>query len=153
MAYWNWDSSLSVGISLIDKQHQRIITYLNELSIAHIDKNSKKVSEVLVELVDYTVTHFSFEEDLMSQAGYPISTAHKQVHESFIGRIKNYQDQHNQGKNITRKLMSELQLWLTNHIKHEDKKYVPYVNKFINKEQSWISQKLKDFFGHDNDNK
>jgi len=147
MAYWNWDSSLSVGIDIIDNQHQRIITYLNELSIAQTDKNQKRVTQVLVGLVDYTMTHFSFEEDLMSQAGYPISIAHKQVHESFIERIKNYQSQHESGTDVTRKLMSELRLWLTNHIKYEDKKYVPYVNKFINKEQSWVSKKLKYFFG------
>ncbi len=147
MAYWNWDPSLSVGIDIIDNQHQRIIAYLNELSIAQTDKNQKRVSQVLVGLVDYTVIHFSFEEDLMSQAGYPISVAHKQVHKAFIARIKNYQSQHESGKDITRKLMSELRLWLNNHIKYEDKKYVPYVNKFINKEQSWVSKKLKYFFG------
>ncbi len=31
--------------------------------------------------------------------------------------------------------MSELQVWLTNHIKKEDKDYVPYVNDFLNKKK------------------
>lgn len=147
MNYWNWDPSLSVGITIIDDQHKRIITYLNDLHTARNHKDDEKITLILINLIDYTVTHFSFEESLMKQAGYPISTEHQKVHNAFIERIKNYETQHQEGQDISRKLMSELRLWLTNHIKYEDKKYVPYVNKLINKEHSWISSKLKTFFG------
>ncbi len=38
MSYWTWDSSLSVGIEIIDEQHQRIVSYLNDLDVAYLEK-------------------------------------------------------------------------------------------------------------------
>lgn len=38
-------------------------------------------------LVDYAISHFAIEEDLMTEGGYPPSNAHKNVYESFIARI------------------------------------------------------------------
>ncbi len=97
-------------------------------------------------LVDYTISHFAFEENLMAQAGYPLSDPHIDVHRVFIAHVNNYKKQHEAGRDITRKLMSELQIWLTNHIKKEDKDYVPYVNKFLNKKKGWLDRTLGRFF-------
>ncbi len=147
MSYWTWDPSLNVGIDVIDGQHRRIVDYINDLDEAHSEKDHEKVTQILMGLVDYTVTHFAFEEDLMRQAGYPLSDSHKKVHETFISHISKYKEQHEKGQDITRKLMSELQIWLTNHIKNEDKHYVPYANKVLNKKKGWLNRTLGRFFG------
>ena len=146
MSYWAWDDSLSVGIDVIDGQHRRIVDYLNELNVAHIKKDRDKVTEVLMGLMDYTISHFAFEENLMAESGYPLSEAHKKIHDSFIEHIKKYQEDHERGRDITRKLMSDLQIWLTNHIKNEDKHYVPHANKVLNKKTSWLKKTLGRFF-------
>ncbi len=147
MSYWSWDPSLSVGVDVIDGQHRRIIDYINELDAANLARDKSKITEVLQGLVDYTITHFSFEEDLMLRAGYPLSDSHKKVHEAFIAHIHKYVEQHEQGVDISRQLMSELQIWLTNHIKNDDQDYSPYVKKSLNKQQSWIGKTLKKMFG------
>ena len=103
------------------------------------------MSQVLIGLVDYTVTHFAFEEELMIWAGYPLADAHKRVHESFTVRINDYIEQHEAGHDITRPLLSELQLWLAQHIKGEDKNYAPHVKKALN--VNWLSKALTKFFG------
>ena len=146
-SYWKWDSSLSVGIDVIDEQHRCIVDYINELDEARLEKDPEKVTKVLVSLVDYTITHFAFEEELMSNAGYPLSAPHKRVHEGFIAHISNYKSQHEKGHDIVRKLMSELQLWLTNHIQNEDKHYVRSVNKYLKKQKGWLKRTLGRFFG------
>ncbi len=146
MSYWTWDSSLSVGINIIDEQHQRIVSYLNELDIAYLEGDNDKVTHILMGLVDYTISHFAFEENLMAQSGYPLSDPHKMVHKVFVAHINNYKKQHESGRDITKKLMSELQIWLTNHIKKEDRDYVPYVNKFLNKKKGWINKTIGLFF-------
>lgn len=142
MSYWSWDSSLSVGIDVIDAQHRRIVEYMNELHIAHLEKDREKVSQVLIGLRDYTVTHFMFEEDLMESAGYPLAESHKKVHDSFTAHINKFVEQHESGKDITRKLMSMLQIWLTNHIKKDDKDYSQIVRKMLNKNKGLISRIL-----------
>lgn len=146
MSYWTWDSTLSVGIDVIDEQHKRFVDYINELDVARLEKNRDKVSQVLMGLADYTVTHFAFEEDLMSQSGYPLSESHKRVHESFIGYINKYKEQHESGQDITRKLMSDLQIWLTNHIKYQDQDYAPYAAKVVYKEKSWLKKSVGRLF-------
>ncbi len=148
MGYWIWDSSLSVGIDVIDGQHKRIVDYINELHDANGTKDRQRVSDVIQGLMDYTVTHFTFEEQLMEKACYPISDSHKMVHQSFVERINDYSRQHDEGVDVARKLISELRIWLTNHIKNDDMDYAPYVRKSLNKHQGWIKRSLGRFFGH-----
>lgn len=145
MSYWSWDPSLSIGIEVIDGQHRRIIDYINELDMARLQRDRKAVGRVLVGLVDYTRTHFAFEENLLRHSGYPLSDSHKRVHDAFVAHIAEYARQHEEGKDITRKLMSELQIWLTNHIKRDDRDYAPYAHKALN--PSWLTRTLSRFFG------
>lgn len=145
MSYWSWDPSLSVGIDIIDGQHRRIVEYINDLYVAKLEGDQAKVTQVLLGLIDYTRTHFTFEEELMRQAGYPLSAEHKKVHDSFVGLIGRYAEAHVSGIDVTRKLMSELQIWLTNHIKNDDRDYAPHAAKHM--KQGWVSKTLRRFFG------
>ena len=145
MIYWSWDPSLSVGIEVIDSQHRRIVDYINELSTAKTEKNQDQVTQTLLSLVDYTRTHFAFEEELMQKAGYPLSDSHKKVHDAFVAQISRYVKQHEEGQDVTKKLLSELQIWLTNHIKRDDKDYAPYASKLMN--PGWLKRTLNKFFG------
>lgn len=145
MIYWPWDQSLSVGIDVIDGQHRRIVDYINDLYMAKQEQDRDKVSNVLTGLIDYTRTHFVFEEDIMRQSNYPLTESHKKVHDAFILHINQYAQQHESGKDITSKLLSELQIWLTNHIKNDDNDYTLCVNKMTNR--GWIQKTLSRFFG------
>ena len=145
MIWWSWDDSLSVGIDIIDGQHRRIIDYINELYSAKAHKDQERVTQVLMGLVDYTHTHFAFEEELMKQAGYPLSESHKKVHDAFVQHITKYVEQHEAGKDITRKLLADLQIWLTNHIKNDDRDYAPFAARVM--KQSWLKKTLNRFFG------
>ena len=146
MVYWIWDPALSVGIEVIDSQHKRIIDYINDLHDACRERDKKKVEKVLLGLVDYTLTHFAFEEELMARAGYPLSEPHKRVHEAFTTHMKNYLERHRRGENIVRELISELEVWLTNHIKNDDHDYAPYVQKELKKQERWINNTIGRLF-------
>lgn len=133
MAHWKWDPSFSVGIEKIDTQHQKLIQYINELNIAFSYNKMYMVEEVLEKLVDYTVTHFSYEENLMKKAGYPKLEIHKQEHKSFVDRISFFQERYSNGENISKQLETELQLWLINHIQCNDADYKEDVQKYLMK--------------------
>ncbi|MDH5571017.1 MAG: bacteriohemerythrin [Gammaproteobacteria bacterium] len=140
MAYWQWSDNLSVGIEEIDRQHRKIIDYINLLDEAVFEKDTDKAKQVLDGLVTYTITHFAFEEDLMKKMEYEFFTGHKQVHESFTRRIADYQTRFNNGENVSRKLLSELRIWLTNHIKKDDQDYAPKLRGV--KHESWWNRTL-----------
>ena len=144
--YWQWDSSLSVGIDVIDNQHKRIVEYINEISDARDRKDHAAVGAILDSMIDYTLTHFTFEESLMERAGYPILREHKLVHESFAKRMLQHKKRFTEGDDVTRQLSTDLQMWLTNHIKRDDKDYTPSVRKIL-EEKGWVSKTLKKLFG------
>jgi hemerythrin len=153
MSYLHWSSDLDTGIDIIDKQHRRIVDYLNELNSANGTGDQAVINHVLGELVDYTLTHFAFEEELQEKAGYPFLKAHKRVHEIFTKRIAEFQKRAAIGENVAPELLSMLRIWLVNHIKGDDADYAPSVKKALNLESTvdntggWLGSALKKFFG------
>ena len=90
MAHLVWQDDLNTGIQVIDNQHKRIVEMINLLHDAQQGKEHAAIAEVIEELVDYTLSHFAFEETLMEDAGYQFSRAHKKIHELFIRRVSEY---------------------------------------------------------------
>ena len=151
MSYWKWEPSFSVGIAVIDDQHKRIIAYINELGTISIYHDKEKVRTVLLALLDYTVSHLAFEERLMQEAGYPKLEAHKQIHLSFIKRIHFFQERYENGEDITKQLMMELQMWLINHIQNDDTDYKEVVQAMLHKKEGqmndgWLTTLIDKFF-------
>lgn len=153
MAYLHWSSDLDTGIESIDKQHQRILDYVNELNSANSAGDTAVTNRVLNELVDYTITHFAFEEELQEKAGYPFLRAHKRVHEIFAKRVAEFQKRAAAGENVAPEVLSMLKIWLVNHIKGDDADYAPSVKAMLGVEGSkdttggWLGSALKKFFG------
>jgi len=153
MAYLHWSSDLNTGIDVIDKQHKRIIDYLNELNDANETGDKSATNHVLNELVDYTLTHFAFEEELQEKAGYPFIKAHKRVHEIFTKRVGEFQKRAASGEDVAPELLSMLKIWLVNHIKGDDADYAETVKTMlglegtVDKTGGWLGSALKKFFG------
>jgi hemerythrin len=143
--YLSWDSSLSVGVGVIDDQHRRIVDYINDLAAANAKRDRARVAAVLSGLLDYTLSHFAFEEEMMAAAGYPLTPAHRQVHDAFVARIRGFADDHEQGKEVARRLIAYLRLWLGNHIRNDDRDYAPYVTRAL--DGGWLKRGLGLFFG------
>jgi hemerythrin len=72
------------------------------------------------DILDYTLTHFVFEEALMEEAAYPYYAAHKAIHDSFRHRITEYRALLEAGENVAGELLHMLTSWLFNHIRHDD---------------------------------
>lgn len=124
-----WSPDLDTGIEVIDRQHQRIVEYINQLEQTrnHHDRNVMK--QVLDDLVDYTQSHFAFEESLQEEAGYKYAKPHQKVHQLFIKRINAYQERFTRGEDITDELHQVLVTWLINHIRRDDADYVGSVKQ------------------------
>jgi hemerythrin len=148
MSYFVWDDSLNTGIPVIDSQHRRIVDYINQLQDAIDADDEGSVQEVLDDLVDYTVSHFSFEEHLQEQAKYSNFEAHKKTHEKFARKIHDYRERFHGGEDIAGTLLSDLRDWLIRHIKEEDADYVGAAKaRMDDLDKGWISKTLAKVFG------
>jgi len=151
MAYIEWTDDFSTGIDVIDGQHKRIILYINQLADAQTLKDPGLISEVLINLIDYTFSHFAFEESLMDEAGYIGASIHKQTHERFREKIVEFQQKHNAGEDVAGDLTQLLNVWLINHISDDDNTYAPVVKENIQginttDKQGWIKTMTSRFF-------
>jgi hemerythrin len=132
-----WNAALDTGIGVIDRQHRKIVDYINQLHDAHANESQpEQIGQVIAELVDYTHSHFAFEETLQEDAKYPFCEAHKKIHERFIKRVKEYQERFKLGEDVSRELHVLLVTWLLNHIKHEDADYVDDVKALLQQNES-----------------
>ena len=122
-----WTDDLNTGIDVIDKQHRRIVDYINDLELAKAKQDREAVGKVLDELVDYTLSHFAFEESLQEEAGYKYCKPHKKVHDLFVRRVNDYLERFRLGDDIVDEIHHMLTSWLINHIRRDDADYVSAV--------------------------
>lgn len=147
-----WTTDLNTGIEVIDGQHMRLVEYINELGVAIQQHSRESVGTVLNELVDYTLSHFSFEESLQEESGYKNAKTHKAVHELFVKRLERYIEKHQAGEDVAQQLHTMLSTWLIQHIKRDDMDYILQVKAKIkhivqNKQEgNWLSRSLSKFF-------
>lgn len=142
MAKFMWTDQLSIGIEVIDQQHRRIVEYINQLDDARTNGLSREeTSWLLNELVDYTISHFGFEESLQEEANYPFFVAHKKVHDLFAKRVSEYQTKFENGEDVTKALNSMLVTWLFNHIKRDDLDYTESVKAHLKQQKDFVERK------------
>lgn len=153
MALLLWQDDLNTGIEVIDDQHRRIVSMINQLHQAQSGASTLLVADVIDELVDYTLSHFAFEEELMEEAGYPFCAAHKRVHEVFTKRVSEYRMRFQAGEDVVDDLKSMLSRWLFNHIRNDDKAYSMQVRQHLDRfsrehqQGGWLTRTVQRLFG------
>ena len=129
MAFIEWSDELSVGDDLIDRQHMILVRAINLLAMA-IQQNSSNelLSDIFDTLIDYSNTHFSYEEELLEQSGYPGFEKHKAQHKEMLRRIIELQDLWKKGEvDVGPETLKFLVDWLREHILKSDKEYSEYL--------------------------
>ncbi|MCP4874454.1 MAG: bacteriohemerythrin [Gammaproteobacteria bacterium] len=124
-----WKDEYSVGIDSIDQQHRKLLNLINSLQTAvNYKTGSEFEREALDELVDYTKTHFSYEEGLMERYEYPEFTTHRAEHELMISRVDQVLAKYQQDEDTAmQNAIDFLKDWLINHINGTDQKYAGFL--------------------------
>ena len=147
-----WQDDMDTGIDIIDGQHRRIVEMINHLHITQKSMERFAVGEVIDELVDYTLSHFAFEEELLEESGYSFGPAHKRVHDMFVRRVGEYRMRFEAGEDIAAELKGMLARWLFNHIRSDDKSYSKHVRHYLetykggagrSSRDGWFKRKVK----------
>lgn len=127
--YVEWKDEYSVGIDSIDRQHKKLIALINSLQTAvDYSAGAEYEQEALDALVDYTKTHFSYEEDMMEENEYPDFTTHRAEHELMISRVEQVLAEYQKNPDTAmQNAIDFLRDWLINHINGTDKQYSKYL--------------------------
>jgi hemerythrin-like metal-binding protein len=128
MTFNEWNGSFSVEISIIDKQHYKIIELINEIIESSRDSREELViKDVLNDLREYSNYHFGFEELLFKKYNYEKSKEHIKEHKKFIDKIVKLSIEATENSRETAfETLIFLRSWLQTHILNSDKEYVDY---------------------------
>ncbi|MBT6050668.1 MAG: hemerythrin family protein [Candidatus Scalindua sp.] len=126
-----WDDKYSVGISIIDKQHKRLVSIINDaIVVRQHSGDPKMVLEILDEMTKYAQDHFKTEESYMKEFHYPEYQLHQEEHINFSYKTISYRNKVISGDSqIANEILEYLTKWLFNHILVTDKKFVDCFKK------------------------
>ena len=129
MPLMTWRDEYSVGVTEIDQQHRKLVNLINQLQTAVDYSTGEEFErEALDELVDYTKTHFSYEEDLMEQHGYPDFEPHRAQHQKMIKQVDEVLAEYAVDKEAAMNdALDFLREWLIKHINGTDKEYSSFL--------------------------
>lgn len=151
MSHIEWTQELEIGIGVIDGQHRRIVDYINTLDDVCQIPDREVVGQVIGDLIDYTYSHFAFEEALMEEAGYEFLSIHQNTHKAFCERIEQFRKRFDDGGDVAEPLAELLRTWLINHIMSDDDSYAARVKEKLPRieaknQGTWLGSAVKRFF-------
>lgn len=121
------------GIESIDQEHARLFELAQEtqdlLDNDLLQDKADSLLHLISELINYTRTHFSHEEEYQKSIGYANLKQHAAQHRAFEARLMAFDldsienDYEEQNKTVE-SLLNFLVTWLVNHILEVDMKYV-----------------------------
>lgn len=132
MAYV-FSKELETGNSMIDFEHKKLIETINALLEAcSKGKGRDEINRTMAFLCSYTEKHFSDEEALQRQSGYPGYLEHRGYHDYFKKEVADLAERlKKEGPSIV--LVGELNRaladWFINHIKTQDKKVAAHIHR------------------------
>ncbi|MDR1947589.1 MAG: bacteriohemerythrin [Desulfovibrio sp.] len=132
-----WTPDLNTGIDMIDSQHKMLCAYINSLYRAVAAGRKAGIADIVANLKQYTVSHFSTEERYFSRTGYPDTDKHRQIHKNFVDKVEDVERKLHAGREeVGGDLLEFLKNWLLNHIRITDHQYAPFVKALVEQERA-----------------
>ena len=124
--YIVWKDYYTVGDPSLDAQHKEIIDLISKLYVAlRQGEGNRATKDILERLIQYTLNHFSQEEGIMKEVGYPGLAAQKAQHDHMRRRMS---DLRTHLRLVTcHDVLYLLKEWWLEHVQSEDQKYSPYL--------------------------
>ncbi len=131
MPLLNWSNGLDIGVNKMNDEHKVLLDLMNKLyDMAGAGKGKAELSKALKELGEYTVKHFSDEEEYMRSISFPEFELHQFIHKDLLGRFQGHVKEFEAGDGkMSESFFGFLKLWLSAHIQGIDKKYGDYAKK------------------------
>ncbi len=132
MSRYEFTKKLETGNAVIDSEHRELFQAVNKLLDACSEgKGRASMDETIKFLNNYVEKHFSHEEQLQKQSGYPDLAAHRAFHEKYKQTLKEITSRISEsGPTITElgNLNRHISV-LVSHISTEDKKLGAFLNQ------------------------
>lgn len=111
-------------IEEIDRQHAGLVKALDDLlEYAGGSYDFAASLTALGSLLEYTEAHFSYEEQLMREWGYPNLEEHIAQHAGFTAKVEALWKSAESGEVMSGEIIATIRDWIVQHINEEDAQY------------------------------
>jgi hemerythrin-like metal-binding protein len=124
------NGELSVGVKMLDCDHRTLFETIKELQTMTVgDVDPRRTSSLLRKLVDFTLTHFALEEEMMAATQFSGMALHRIHHQRLAEHAAELASRYNRGglgldSNSLRFLLD----LHANHIQQDDLHYGLWLN-------------------------
>jgi hemerythrin-like metal-binding protein len=129
---FTFDNSWSVKVKQLDQEHSGIFDRINKLHKAIKDNISRnKMTDIVIDLTNYTEKHFNEEEILMKKINYSGLSEQIRIHRALISKLRSIIDDLKSDKENVDfiDIMAFAKGWLQDHILGLDNKYSKPMNE------------------------
>jgi hemerythrin-like metal-binding protein len=127
-----WDDSLRINIKEIDNQHENLFSVINQLHDSlKYDNDDKEPKSVLNSLLEFIMLHYATEEQWMKKYNYPEYKVHKDQHQIYVSKIKEFVGRYKTGNADlpAKDILLSLAGWHSKHIIDYDKKFGRFIKE------------------------
>ena len=126
-----WKTEFETGVAKIDAHHKELVNMINELHEAMIEEKGKDFLGMLLDrLINYTLMHFSTEEEYMLKYRYKESEEHLKKHKELRDKATEFKKNYDSGKTVMyMSVMTFLKEWLQNHMLDTDVKFGKFLKE------------------------
>jgi len=126
-----WSDALSMSNPEIDAEHQNFIKLVNKLNAEIISQKRDKavVEQIMNHIMKDAIAHFSHEERLFAEKGFPDAEGHTEIHSELITKFEQAlkEIQNSDFGEVWIKAGLEIKDLLVDHVINEDTKYIEYL--------------------------
>jgi hemerythrin-like metal-binding protein len=130
--FLKWNNNYELGNPKIDDQHKKIVNLINLLYMGIKQKKGNKIiKHTLQEMMEYSIEHFSTEDQLMEKYPYPQSDFHLKEHKLYIEKSNEMYHKYMEGNSdISQETLNFLKNWWESHILQTDKVFIQFLKDF-----------------------
>jgi hemerythrin len=128
--YIQWDDSFLIGNTIIDFDHQTLVTITNNLfRVTEEGESPAELEKTFSFLVDYVEKHFAREEKIFLASDYPDAEEHIRKHREITKTVHDLAATFRNDPDAINidEVMTFLRKWLKNHILKTDRGYREYI--------------------------
>lgn len=112
-----WREGFRINVPQVDNEHRHLFELVKQLDLETVD-------QTIEELLTYVVTHFTNEQKLMEDSGYPAFDEHLKLHEAFGSTVADFLGNSDEWtEERVQALRRFLNKWLIGHIMTHDLRF------------------------------
>ncbi len=122
---FEWDEKYSVGVTVLDQQHQQMFRTINDLvNIIQGVPEKERVNSLLDAIIEYKRVHFATEEGYFKEFNFEGAAEHIAEHQKFSETLTKMKEQYADDTiGLAFALVDFLEDWFAQHLLHTDQKY------------------------------